>query len=328
MQQQRLRSLSDILYAGPCQVNTTAEQAERTAEAFCKELGIYLPNLSEYNTMSAYLFPHTSYERLFAIIVLNNLLFYIDDQMDRNDAEGNIPSEIEQRRMFDQIVRIFKTGHVQDNQDRLQVSAKAIRDLFLPLSDPRWLKRLIENTEKHLKATTYDSGVQSNRTGRNLVEHYIAVRDHDSGMVPTVDLIEFASNIYLPDEVLAHSVLQEAMLECTRVAGLMNDIFSYHRECVVMGSDFNLVAVSQHAFGLSFERALDYSIGVINENLESFLAKEANLPSFDDESIDALVHDYYHGLKDQIIAAWHWQLSGTNRYRSPESPFEELRHML
>ncbi len=140
-------------------------------------------------------------------------------------------------------------------------------------------------------------------------------------MVLTVDLIAFSAYIYLPDEAISHPLIQEVILECIRSAALMSDIFSYHRKCILMGSDFNLIAVIQCAFDLLFEKALDPSIGFINDIIRSFLEKERRLLTFGDEGIDNRMQAYDQGLKDQIIAAWHWQMSATNRYRSPDSPF-------
>ena len=318
--------LSDLIVVDALKKSRYAAIAEAKAEQACRALGIYLPNLRDYNTMSAYLFPYTSADKLFAITVFNNLLFYIDDCLDRND--GATPDSAYRMSLFARLIHTFTSGEVRHKGDVLEEATAYVREVMLPLADKRWLKRLIANTKHHLEATTASSGVERALGGKALLEHFMHVRQHDSGMVPTVDLIEFASGVYLPDEVHRHPTIVAAKQETTLAAALMNDIFSYHREVILQGSDFNLIAVMGKAYGLGFARALGYSIDTINGIIASFLAREEALPVYQDPQLTQAVRDYYAMLKDQINAAWHWQLVGTNRYRASDSPFEELRHKL
>ncbi len=319
-------SLSDITVIDSLKKNPHASKVEQEAERHCQSLGIHLNNLKDYNTMSAYLFPEASCERLLAITVFNNVLFYIDDQLDRNDSQT--PDYEYRQQLFSRLIHTFLTGEVGDSRNVLEVATKSVRDLILPLASKQWLMRLIANTKKHLDATTYDSGVRLAKNGNELLEYFVQIREHDSGMVPTIDLIEFANDFYLPDFVHQHPVILQAERATTSAAALMNDIFSYHREVVLQKSDFNLVAVMSRAYKSNFEEALDASIRFINQKIEDFLALEAKLPQYGDDVLDANICAYYYGLRDQINAAWHWQLYGTNRYRSPESPFEELRYFI
>lgn len=316
----QLLTLSDMIVVNELKRNTHAAQAEYEADCISEELGIKLDNFDEYNTMSAYLFPNTSHEQLLAIIMLNNLLFYIDDLWDRNDDD--VIDDITRRNAFEDIIDIFRFGTVKDNTNVMQVAALKIRDLLLPIANKAWLQRLIVNTQRHLKATTYDIVDIENKDNMMLTSRYIELREHDSGMVPTVDLIEFAQGIYLSDEILADSVIQKAIQCCIQSAALMNDIFSYEKEVINMESRFNLVHVIMTSENLTLDEAVHESVLLINEIIQTFLDLESQLPARED------VRLFYHGLHDQINAAWHWQYVGTNRYRSPESPFEELRNLL
>lgn len=317
---QHLLTLSDIIVVNDLKRNVHAPQAEYDASCISDELGIKLDNFDDYNTMSAYLFPDASYDQLLAIIMLNNLLFYIDDLWDRNDDD--VVDDITRRNTFEDIIHIFRFGEVKDENNVMQVSALKIRELMLPIANKAWLQRLIVNTQRHLKATTYDIADIENRNNSMLTSRYIELREHDSGMVPTVDLIEFAQDIYLPDEILQHEAVQKAIQCCIQSAALMNDLFSYEKEVLKLDSRFNLVHVIMTSENLVFEQAVHESVVLINDIIETFLALEPQLPSGND------VRLFYQGLHDQINAAWHWQLVGTNRYRSKNSPFSELRHFI
>lgn len=321
-----LLNLSNIVVVDVLKRNLHSKSVEKEAEHICQSLGIYRENLRDYNTMSGYLFPTTSPEKLLAITLFNNLLFYIDDCLDRNDT--HTPSQTERLKRFQRLIDTFRTGNVQDKSDILENATAYIRNILYPLAEERWFYRFIKNTRSHLDATTYNA-TDALTTGREvLFNQFIELRQHDSGMVPTVDLIEFASGFYLPDYVHEDPFIVQLKSEVTLASALMNDIFSYHREVIVQGSNFNLIAVVEKAYQLPFEPSLDYSVRYINHIIQSFLDKEKHLPIYGEIYLDSHLKGYYTALKDQINAAWHWQLSGTNRYRSAHSPFEQLREPL
>jgi hypothetical protein len=59
-------------------------------------------------------------------------------------------------------------------------------------------------------------------------------------MHPTIDLLEFANALSVPDVVRCHPVLDE-LRKCTiYVAAMMNDLFSYHKETILPNQRFNL----------------------------------------------------------------------------------------
>lgn len=79
--------------------------------------------------------------------------------------------------------------------------------------------------------------------------------------------------------------------------------------------------------GLSFAEAVDTMVCMVNRYIDEFVRGSANPPLWPDPREQAMVKAYIEGLHDLISAAWHWELS-TNRYRSPDSPFPELRMLL
>ncbi|GAB1421440.1 hypothetical protein MASR2M15_16050 [Anaerolineales bacterium] len=304
-------SLAALKVMEPLKINRHAQFVEHETTLILEQYGLCLPNFDGYHTMSSYLFPEANAERLSAIILLNDWLFYLDDMFDRNvDPSRN------RKAYFLQLAGVIKTGQ-GDETDSAQAFAIYLHRLFGQISNPYWLRRFIMNTEDHLKAASkgIDELLDEYR-GDELIHEFIQLRMADSGMKPTCDLIEFAHDIYLPDAVWQHEVVREARNLCVNIGGLMNDIFSYEKEVMELSSEFNLVALLER-IGMPFDEAVEEAIRHINLYMAKFHALKAQLP--DEENV-AL---YYQGLSDQIGAAYHWQLA-TSRYKSESSPYLEL----
>jgi hypothetical protein len=334
MYQKKLRSLSDLKVIGSVQIHPQAEEAERRIEAYCQYLGIKLPHFDEYTTMSSYLFPHAGTERLVVIDVLTNLLYYIDDIYSMNRGEQERNNALDSQTMmtiFKNCLDILRkgtlgNGETPDLREPLYRTMKALHDDMLRLASQAWLDRLVNDLQDHFRYSLLPvEAIMTN--GRPDINKYITVREHDSGMRPTIDLLELGFGIFIPEAVRQHPVIS-ILRTCTiRIGGLMNDIFSYHKEVTKLGSYFNLIAVYMHGEGLSFDDAVDQAVDFVNGFTETFLEYEHNMPDFGDPKLNHDVELYVLGLRDQIIATYHWQMS-TNRYRAPDSPFPELRQLI
>src|SRR5437763_14561204 len=103
----------------------------------------------------------------------------------------------------------------------------------------------------------------------------------------------------------------------------MNDIFSYYKEIVIEQSRFNLVNLIQENTGVGLKEAVEEAIARVNACTIEFLELETRIPYWSDK-INFTVKKYIEALKRQLSACWYWQIH-TSRYRSPCSPFRELR---
>jgi hypothetical protein len=326
MLNQKLLTLSDLRVIGPKHINPQSAEAEQRAEIYCRNLGIWLPHLQEYTTMSAYLHPHASVERLTAIIILNNLLYYIDDihSSDRSNAEEG--DDLVMMEIYRNCMALLYLGQMPADRNPLYDTCKVIRDLVLDLSSEDWLRRLAMSLKDHLQATTLS--IQEIMVDGVLdVNRYIELRELDSGMHPTIDMIELGLDMFLPNEVIHHPQIETLRICTIRLGGLVNDLFSYHKEVILSGQRFNLVNVLMENRGCRFEEAVNECVLMLNQYSDTFVATEQELPDFGDDDLNYCVQLYVRGLRDQILATYHWQMS-TNRYRSPDSPFPELRVLL
>jgi hypothetical protein len=315
-------SLAKLKVPAIKQVNPYAAGAEQAAKELCFELGIGLPHIDNYNTMSAFLFPEASHERLVTLILFFNFLYYVDDVYDRH-VPGTRNNDADLFGTFLTAAKVFATGasHLVTDEPILR-AAYELHCQFASMMPRIWLSRFAASLMAHLKSSLMGLEDLEHETG-TLVERYNRIRSHDAGMESTLDLIEFAGNFVLESRFLNHRAIQDARKQVTDYCGLSNDLFSFEKEVVQHNSEFNVVTVMMRE-GASFESAVDQVIAQLNDMVDHFDELWSQLPLYGDADTNKLIEEYFAGLQYQLSAAYHWQFS-TTRYRSPNSPFIELR---
>ena len=317
-------SLAALKPIGPKNVNPHAAEAERIAKQLCFELGIGLPHIDNYTTQAGYLFPETGLQRLITMILFFNFLYYIDDVYDRHKQSAAREDNDYLHETFRTAAKILVTGNemlIYNDEPILKAAYEQYLQ-FTSQSPKIWLDRFTSNILAHLKSSLVDleDSIQPNET---LLQRYNRLRDFDCGMEPTLDLIEFAHGTVIGAQMLGHPIIQTARYQVARYCGLSNDLFSYEKEVIFHGSNFNIVAVLV-AEGHTFEEAVDMVIDMLNAMIEKFEELESQLPLYEDHLMNYTVAQYFKGLRQELAAAYYWQFD-TTRYRSPNSPFIELR---
>lgn len=316
-------SLAELRSIGPARVNPAASAAEATAARWSRELGIAQPHLAEYQTMSAYLYPDASEERLATIVLLNNLLFLVDDTLGQARPTSG-PASPATRHRIDACLEVLHGDDPPSGAAETDPLYRACQWLWQQLRSgtaPTWRDRFHTSMRRHLRVVTVplDAIVVN---GRPDLDRYLELRLRDAGMETSLDLIEYAQEEPLPPEALGDPALQ-TMRQCiTHIGGLTNDLFSYEKEVLRHGSRFNLVAVLMDGHRLPFAEAVRQAIRIINGYTTAFERHYHQLPGPTDPYLRA-VGRYAAGMVDVINATYHWQMS-TARYRSPTSPFVEL----
>ena len=67
LQQHQRLTLQDHAIIAPVKVHPQAAESERQTKALCEQFGIALPNIDEYNSMTAFMYPSASFDRLVTI---------------------------------------------------------------------------------------------------------------------------------------------------------------------------------------------------------------------------------------------------------------------
>ena len=223
--------------------------------------------------MSAFQYPKASLERLAAIGKLSCLCFYVDDCAvgsplnNVNEVLTSSVSAISKQEELAALSSLFFTGQLPPAPTNLQLAFYEVRQELFALSGKNtgYFSRFLDAAEQYLvKHSRPTAFVEKAADGTIDLQSYIAWRDDDCGMYPHIDLIEFADDFTLPETAAIHPTLQHLRLTCNRVAGLMNDIFSYYKEIVVEGNRFNLINLIQENTGVGLKAALEEAITIVN----------------------------------------------------------------
>jgi len=148
----------------------------------------------------------------------------------------------------------------------------------------------------------------------------VEYRAANSGMLHSVDEVEFAQNNYMAPGILENQVIKDMQQNVVLVGSLSNDIFSFEKETIRDGLHHaNLVHVAMTTEGLSIKEASEKTSAIVRCHMDSFYS---SMSEVDNWHLPA-VSKYCIGLENFLLGCWPWQLS-TKRYCSVSSPFTEL----
>jgi hypothetical protein len=317
--------MNDLFYSTSLDISNTTFKVHPSIDkiltktaTLAKELGIYESTLYEgHHTMSPYLFTSASPSRVVDATLWFGTLYYLDDFFGEDIQQEVAPD-------FDILLTCWMNGVYNGNETH-----SGLRNLYTSLAycshqiqknSPRaFFEKYTNGLLAHLKHSIHPTEYQS-------VEEYITSRIHFGGMYPTMGMIEYTENLYLTDTIYtAIPELKEIQKDCALIGVLSNDIISYHKE---KHSQFNLLNayISMNIVD-HLEDAVRLAIDLVNTVYHSF---ETHVKSIleqieqFDNTIKQTVSTYVNGLSNIVSASYHWQIS-TNRYRSEENIFTDLR---
>ncbi|MFI1801131.1 hypothetical protein ACH427_27795 [Streptomyces sp. NPDC020379] len=323
-----LSSLSSFAL-GPEKVNKHAREAEQISEEHCRRLGILLPHFTEYVTISSWLYPHATPDRLSIVNVVNALAFYIDDAYVETPLGQRSPQDGSDDPLLRQALqngisclRGEPPAPTASAYRTLPVAYRQVRELLCTGAPESWIQRLADSLLTHHMSSCMLRRTNCSAADLSL-KYYLKVRPEDSGMYFTTDLMEFANENYVPDNLWRDQGLFRMRQITATFGAVLNDLFSYHKEARSDGNVPNIVNVLATREGLSFELAVHRTTDILN----NLVAEFRQLLSGAGRCTGPVPDAYARGLHDELTACYHWQMS-TNRYRSPDSPFPELREYI
>jgi hypothetical protein len=331
-----LLSLGNITRLLPGQESSYAPEAEERVRQFVERWHVKPQNFEDYNTMSGFLYPSAvSVERLQAICTIHSMFFFVDDLFfDTNlfDARDfSISPEVGQNlksvsHFLADLMHIFKSQQLPEHPTLIQRAFCEMGELVVQQSNEEWFKLFTSGIADYIKAVIQrEADLRKHKTVLTDLETFLDLRARDTGGLHTCQLIELSKNAFLPSEVREHSLIKHLTWLAYGMASFVNDIFSYHKDVVLEGSDFNLIKILMDTKGMSFDQAVHKSVLLVNGYADRFLEVRSQLPSWGAE-IDWIVEQYVDGLAEMMAGNVYWH-NTTNRYRSPDSPFEDLRQL-
>ncbi|WP_330229457.1 terpene synthase family protein [Nocardia sp. NBC_00508] len=307
--------------------NRFGAQACAEVERFCRAQQIWLePGGEHYNSMTPYLHPGAiSAERMTIIGLYNAILFWLNDTVGREKFGHLDDDEQRQARVaVDRLCSLLRTRPASGDANPVEASTSAFLAMLSALADPAWLDRFIEATIDHLRPAIRDQNARA-RGGLLSVTEYIDLRAQVSGMYPAIALCEFGRDDYLPWGRIRRAGLAGDLRRLRRltveIGALMNDVFSFEKECIVDLADFNLIsAVLLNNPGWSLEDAVHGAGEIVRARLTEFrqvgavTAEQCDRVGASDAALAATVSTHIADLVACVQATWAWQIK-TLRYK-------------
>ncbi|MGW0182146.1 terpene synthase family protein [Nocardia sp. NPDC003345] len=303
------------------------DQACAEVERYCRAQGIWLePAGAHYNSMTPYLHPWpVSVERLAVIGLFNAILFWLNDTVGR-EKFGHL-ADVEQQRArtdLDRLSRLLQTRTPPENPSPFESATMEFLSRLTELADPGWLDLFLASTLEHLHTAIRDQNARS-RGDVLTVAEYIDLRAQVSGMYPAIALCEFGRDGYLAWDLLAAAGpaddLRRLQVLTAELGALMNDMFSFEKECVVDRSDFNLIPVCLlNNPGATLPDAVREAADLVRARLVEFRSRHDAVAAWcaaqdvSDSAFAAQVERYLDDLSACVRASWVWQLR-TQRYK-------------
>ncbi|WP_245718347.1 terpene synthase family protein [Nocardia miyunensis] len=305
--------------------NRFGEHALAEVERFCRRHRIWLESGgAHYNSMTPYLHPNAvTAERMTIIGIFNAILFWLNDTVGREKFAHL--SEDEQLRAS------YTAGRLRDmlesrspaaDPSREEIATAEFLDLLARDAEPVWLDRFLSSTAEHLRTAIRNQNTDA-RGGLLSVAEYIDLRSEVSGMYPAIAMCEFGRDDYLPWDLIPADVpaaqLRRLQQLTAEIGALMNDMFSFEKECIADGADFNLIPVwLLNTPGATLADAVHGSAAIVRDRLTEFhtLSEQilneyvARAERRAAESVAAHVRD----LVGCVQATWAWEIV-TPRYK-------------
>ncbi|WP_280384139.1 terpene synthase family protein [Nocardia wallacei] len=305
--------------------NRFGAQARAETERFCRRYDIWLePGGDHYNSMTPYLHPNTiTAERMTIIGIFNAILFWLNDRVGR-EKFGHL-SALEQqqaRDLVDRLCVLLDTQYAAEHLTPVEAATAELLTMLRKDADEAWFDRFLTATIDHLRPAIRDQNARA-RDGLLGVEDYIALRVHVSGMYPAIALCEFARDDYLPWDRLGAAGLAQQLhqlrLSTAELGALMNDMFSFEKECIADRADFNLIPIRLlNSPGATLADAIDRAAQIVRDRLGRFHRTRAALirrcATLPDAALAESVVAHVDDLERCVQATWVWQHT-TQRYK-------------
>jgi hypothetical protein len=235
-------------------------------------------------------------------------LFMFDDQFDDGLPGKRLP---EIQSTVREYIDICKRPDVITHQGP---AAEALCDLYrrtLPQMAPAWRKRFIRHFIQYLE--TYNWTARNHLQGRVPdINAYLENRHHSGGMTVSIDLIELAGHLCLPEELLASRPFNRLSRATNAVVCWSNDMVSLAKERA-RGDVNNLVVIFQQTYHLPLQEAIEQVNEMVTAEVRLFERIERCLPSFEPGPLANDVREYLDGLKSWMRANLDWSAE-THRY--------------
>lgn len=279
---------------------------------------------SKFARLVARAYPSSPRDELAIVADWNTWLFLLDDECDESGI-GRRPDRLAalHARCFEVL-----SGKALDRLDaplrprpgRADVPLlRALHELRgrMGARMPRaWVDRFAVSVAEYFEAAVWEARNRERGVWPNSAT-YIQMRPYTGALYTVLDLIDLTEAAILPLVVRKHPLYQALMLITNNVVCWCNDLFSLPKERA-HGDMHNLALILQHQEAIGVQDAVDRVVGLIEQEIERFIALENDLPSFGAE-VDGLVRRFVAVLRAWMRGNLDWSYE-SGRYQVPDYP--------
>ncbi|KAH0825959.1 isoprenoid synthase domain-containing protein [Lanmaoa asiatica] len=265
-------------------------------------------------------FPLASRDQLRAIVGCFAVSFLLDDLFDRSSIE-NVTA----------LSQLWTKALLDGNEGKgvQHPLIEIVRRLVYPFIRPvmgsfHWQQFLAEYeiSINNMVQETHDRAAYQNKNANLDIQSYMIKRRLFCGARVCFPIVRATRCLYISDDVLASTVVQEMEEATADMVFIVNDIHSFKKEYDADGAFSNLLTVIQkdpETAHLDFQGRLDYAEKLLKAALDRFQACRRDLPSFGPE-MDQYLAVYADGLLDWAIGNLQWSrvTSRYNRFTNDE----------
>ncbi|KIL66894.1 hypothetical protein M378DRAFT_74746 [Amanita muscaria Koide BX008] len=279
----------------PVHVNPYDEEQSRASIQWLAET-IHLSKKEEaryvavkFGYLISLVIPYADAQRLRISIDWTNYTFWLDDQLEALDVEGN-------RKAEECCIAAMCDPFQYQTDDLVAIQTKSWCSRMEQASSTAFKERFMVSMKEYFQGVREQ--VEARIQNRNIdTEEYMNIRWNSSAVVPSLLLADFCRGAYLPDYVHSHPTFNSLRRAAGEHIIYANDIVSYDKESQEEG--FNLINVVMKTKGYSLQEAMDFVGQRANECIDRFEHARQRIPSWGPE-VDKIVADFTAGYEHWI----------------------------
>lgn len=306
--------IDDFVALAPRRENPRAAAIEARSLELAQRLGLVHAHsrarFDAFNSLGRHVYPTATIERGVLCAMWCNWLFFFDDMHDEELRSRDDQSRV--RRQIDHALALLSGARKPSGEvEPLDLLLLEFRRGALELAGGAWLDRLWCVTADHMSLGVLPA-VRNWGTSRTPpLREYLSQREHDSGVMTALDLIELAGALSLAPQVRDSPAVLRARRAACRTVGFFNDVVSFPKEVLRHKNPNNLVHVLMCERGCSLASAVREATELANAEALALQAsvREAATTWSEDQAAQA----YLRGLLEWQRGNIEWSLA-SSRY--------------
>ncbi|KAF4767580.1 hypothetical protein HAV15_009140 [Penicillium sp. str.  len=296
--------------ASSAKVNPHIDKVREESESWLSRVCGFSPSQSntlhslDFGFFCAVVIPFADETKLRLLCDWGNWIFPFDDAFDNGALKND---SVMAQRMIDGLISVMEGGLEEPEEPLL----KAFQLIWQQVSEvPKGVqKRFAKYMNEFCQANLKQVKLQPSGNIAD-VDELTNMRRGLICTTPIFALVEYASDLDLPDEVIGHPVIEELRVIITDIVWIQNDIVSYFKE-QDLDEQHNLVTaylLQGYPLQVAFEKSGD----LLQSRYRDWYRNFAKLP-FWEEHIDRQVQLYLSGVQNVALANLNWSFR-TDRY--------------